>query len=651
MCGIAGILTRNRDPGEIQSAVGRMTDALAHRGPDDAGVDLLSLGSGCQLGLGHRRLAIVDLSRRAHQPMHHPASGSWIVYNGEIYNHWELRKSLPDVAFRSTSDTETLLRGWIEFGPEWIRRLRGIFAFAIYDGRRNEFWLARDHLGVKPLYFARPEKDLWLFASEVRSLLASGLVERRTSAEGLSSYLAFGAVQAPATLVEGVRSLLPAERAGFDLAATGTPLEPRWSRYWQPGFRPSSNGRPSRKTSPGIDDDDFQRLKSVWEDGLAGQLLSDVPVGVFLSGGIDSSAIVATLARLGKRPQTFSVAFEEGDYDESKHARAVAERCGTEHHPLVVTPGEVLGQFDQALAAYDQPSVDGVNTYTISKAVRQADIKVALSGLGGDEGFAGYAGFRQLPRLEKWMRRSPHWTRQLLGAVAGPLVKPSGRTGKLFQILLQSRSRLELYGVLRQLFSPAMRARLAADQAAGKDALGIPNGGLLSEQAESIDAVNAVSLLELSLYMHNMLLRDTDQMSMSHALEVRVPLLDHLLIEELARLEGRQKLSTRKQPNKWLLVELAGDLLPREAAARRKMGFVFPWNRWLRGPLQSKVEEMLRDRTAVERAGLDPPTVASIWGRYLQGADGLRDSDVLALAHLVHWAQANSLSPPKGTAA
>jgi asparagine synthase (glutamine-hydrolysing) len=625
-----------------------MSDAIAHRGPDDAGIENVSLPGDVHVCLGHRRLSILDLSANGHQPMGDAASGSWVVFNGEIYNHLDLRRQLAG-EFRSTSDTETLLRGWVEKGPEWVRSLAGIFAFALLDARRKELWLVRDHLGVKPLYVAQPQEGLWLFASEVRALLASRLIPRQLSAEGLDSYLAFGAVQAPSTIVAGIRSLMPGERWCFSLEGDQRTLFPRASRYWrlaeQFSPEPEASGEKRRAPSLEFGSQSWQELRATWDEAIASQMISDVPVGVFLSGGIDSSSIVATLARQGHIPSTFSIVFSEQGFDESQHSDRVAQQYGTRHRAITVTPEQVLSGFNRTLAAYDQPSIDGVNSYVISQAVRQAGIKVAISGLGGDEVFGGYPTFRRLPALEKWIGILPMPVARLAASFISR-DNHSGRAARLAAILRNGGSRLDTYCVLRQLFSERSRDRLLSEDVNAFCILDPDLKEELARQVQSVDAVNAVSLLELSLYMQNMLLRDTDQMSMAHALEVRVPLLDHRLVEAIARIPGSAKVLGGGHPNKWLLLKLADVSLPQKIVRRRKMGFVFPWDVWLRRELRAHTEEILMDTATVERAGLDRRAVSLLWRSYLERKDFWRYSDVLALLHLVSWVAENELGPP-----
>ncbi len=536
MCGIAGLLTDRTDL-ELARPLRSMLAALRHRGPDDEGFEEVRVRGGVRLGLVHTRLSILDLSPAGHQPMYDAASGSWIVYNGEVYNHLEVRKRLSAAEYCSTSDTETILKGWVELGPELLPHLRGMFAFAVYDGRRNQFWLVRDRLGIKPLYVSRVSSGTWVFASELRALLASGLVSRRLNAEAVESYLAFGATTAPWTLLDSVESLLPGECRQFDLDHFGDAGEPRRTCYWRPCFAPANGQRLSY-------DEAVERIRPALLEGVKLRMLSDVPVGVFLSGGIDSSAVVSALCGQGYSLRTFAVVFGERAYDESAHARRVAERFGTDHTELFLRPSRVLDEFDDAVASYDQPSIDGLNTYFISQATRGAGIKVALSGLGGDELFAGYSYFRLLARLEKGLPRRMAW---LLHGVLRWLAPRTARTTKLGAILHGNGSRLGNYSVCRLVMDGQRRASLF--RRGGRSILPLPSAfaAELEASVAELDPINAHSLLELSLYMANMLLRDTDQMSMAHALEVRDPLLDHVLVETVAQIPGPLKLQAGRQ--------------------------------------------------------------------------------------------------------
>jgi asparagine synthase (glutamine-hydrolysing) len=628
MCGIAGILTASEER-DLKVPLARMLRALRHRGPDDEDLIDARLPGGHRLGLAHTRLSILDLGPTGHQPMYDPPSGSWITYNGEAYNHQAVRGQLGDCTFRSSGDTETILQGWVRLGPDVLALLRGMFAFALYDGARRQLWLVRDRLGIKPLYVSRTDADTWVFASELRALLASGLVARRLNAAAVDSYLAFGAVPAPWTLLADVQSLVPGECWRFALTRPDGHRVPERVRYWRPPF--------GRLTGPPLSHAEAaERLRPALLEAVGLRMVSDVPVGVFLSGGVDSSSVVAALACQGHRLHTFSVAFGEHDYDESRHAREVARHFGTEHTELLLSPRRVLDEFEQALAAYDQPSIDGVNTYFISQATRQGGVKVALSGVGGDELFAGYASFRWLARMEQ------PWPRQIARLVHGVLryVAPrSTRTQKLGAILHSNGARLANYSICRQLLARRHREALfPCYQNGAHEPLPTEVREELAEGIEELDSVNAHSLLELSLYLANMLLRDTDQMSMAHALEVREPLLDHRLVEELACLPGPLKLAWgRQNRTKALLVDALPTALPNGLLRRPKMGFVLPWERWLRHELRDWVDDLLARADVLEAAGLAGPRVHALWADFLARRPGVRYTDILCFVHLVAW--------------
>ena len=350
----------------------RMTSHLAHRGPDDKGISSVSCNGG-HLVLGHTRLAILDLTQAGHQPMFDPGTGNWITFNGEIYNYRELRARLSDQdrPWVSETDTEVILRAYSKWGLECLQHLRGMFAFAIWDRQRQVLILARDRLGIKPLYYYSHE-GLFLFSSEVRSLLASGLVPRELDPVALHEYLAYQSVPAPRTMVKDVKALLPG--TWMEVGVDG---ETRAQPYWD-----LLKDRDSEATEASLPEG-RKRVEQLLQDSIALHLVSDVPVGVFLSGGIDSSALVALMRKAGIDPRTFSVAFSESNFDEARHARQVANHFGAEHTEIKLSEQDLLDQLPDALLAMDQPTGDGINTYVVSRAVRSAGVKVALSGLGG----------------------------------------------------------------------------------------------------------------------------------------------------------------------------------------------------------------------------------------------------------------------------
>src|SRR5438309_4017100 len=472
MCGIAGAI--GQIDGEILEAVRRMSAAQFHRGPDSDGFwrsDPTDNGVG--VVLAHRRLAIIDLTEDGHQPMADPATGNVIDFNGEIYNFQELRRELQQdgASFRSRSDTEVVLKAYARWGVDGLRRLRGMFAFALWDAALGTLLFARDRLGIKPLYLSTVTrsggKRTLLFASEVRALLASNLLEREIDPVGLASYLWNGFVIGPNTIVRGVELLPAATWAVVD--TDGALLTPR--RYWQ---------LPASGQTPGTKDD----LKEQLTAAVGMHLISDVPLGIFLSGGIDSSAIAALAVRSGSaRVRTFNIGFDETEYDESEHARGVARALGTEHHELRLTKETFRQQASEALASLDQPTLDGINTYFVSRAVREAGLTVALAGTGGDELFGGYQSFRDIPWAARWSRRlsafPPRLSRRVANAVtrAASLraaLPPQTRRGKLGDVLAARGELLDTYQVSYALFSSDFARQLLKRDADGEIHMGLP---------------------------------------------------------------------------------------------------------------------------------------------------------------------------------
>jgi asparagine synthase (glutamine-hydrolysing) len=635
MCGIGGILTARNDLdlGEISQA---MLASLRHRGPDDEGAVELRLPHGYRLGLVHSRLSILDPTPAGHQPMESSDGSSWISFNGEIYNHLDIRQQLSEKSYRSTCDTKTLLRAWRERGVKSLDLLRGMFAFALYDHSAAELYLVRDRLGIKPLYIYQFDASTWVFASELRALLASDLVPRRLNPVAIDSYLAFGAVTSPWTMVEGVESLRPGEFWRFKIPELGRPLVPDRQKYWQLPFA-------GQGTKIGYDDA-VELIRPALLEAVSSHMLSDVPVGVFLSGGIDSSSLVAALAHCGHSLHTFTVDFGEREYDESEHAATVARKFGTNHQSLMLSPTTVCDQFETALAAYDQPSIDGFNTYFISRAVADVGIKVALSGLGGDELFAGYQNFRLARFLDRPANR-------FLARCASSVLRWSSpgaaRTEKLDAILQHgASSRLRNYAIFRQVMMPGRR-QAALDEEIEETPLAMPEEvvDLLDSSAAKLDPVNAYSLFELSLYVSDMLLRDADQMSMVHPVEIRVPFLDHRLVETIAALPGDLKVqrlgSTLK---KRLLVDALPAYLPTDVTRRRKMGFVLPWELWLRNQLREPIESVLGDESTLRAMGLRREAVQELSQGFQAAQPGIRHTDILALVNLLNWVRQHRLS-------
>jgi asparagine synthase (glutamine-hydrolysing) len=623
MCGIAGVLHPNSET--ALAVIPAMNNAQMHRGPDDGGMEFIK-ADGFSVGLAHRRLAIIDVSTAGHQPMNDSDTGNWITFNGEIYNFQELRRELEKKgqAFRTGTDTEVILKGYAVWGLECVRRLRGIFAFGIWDASSKRLLLARDQLGVKPLYYWR-RNDAFLFASEVRALLATGLTGAKLDYDGLRSYLAYGSVQEPFTMVQGIRSLEAGHLMVWDKGLVST------KRYWELP-RPEMA---SREVSKKLYEEAAHRLF----DAVDSQLISDVPLGAFLSGGIDSTAIAALMQRSNKRTaRTFSVVFNEEAYDERHWSQLAAREIGTEHTELTLTADKVCHDLPRALGCFDQPSIDGLNTYFISQAVREAGLTVALSGVGGDELFGGYDGFRKPLRIDRFhsaTHQFPLFIRRMLsGALNACGLWETIR--KAADTLVTTR---DPYLLSRRLFSDRQLSRLLSGDIVFPDSWEEKAFGRLETESRLYDPINRISALEMQTYMLSTLLRDTDQMSMAHALEVRVPLIDPLLVEFCFTVPGSCKIENG-QP-KPLLTRPLGDLLPRACVHRPKRGFVLPFQLWLSGALKSEMQDSLAGVAARESTLFEPGALAALWAQYQSGR--VNWSRVWAIFVLIRWMQQNRI--------
>lgn len=641
VCGIAGAIGALDDA--VLAAVRRASDAEVHRGPDAEGFWSSPGGPGPGVALAHRRLSIIDLSADGTQPMHDPKSGVVITYNGEVYNFAALRRELEGggATFHSKTDTEVLIHAYVQWGPGFVSRLRGMFGFALWDPRTRRLVIARDRLGIKPVYVARlrrPAGDVVLFASEVRALLATDLIERRLDPIGLQTQLWHGFPIGPGTLVRGIQRLEAGTSLTIDL---DDELRETSHRYWTlPGA--------------GFASHDVSDLRAELEAAVQMRLVADVPLGIFLSGGIDSSAITALAARSRDHTiRTFNVGFEESRYDESDHARAVAHALGTQHQELRLSPASFTGRLDAALGALDQPTFDAINTYFVSRAVREAGITVALAGTGGDELFGGYPSFREMPRLALLSRAArllPRAARRAIGAAitrgafgrAGE-VAPQMAWAKLGDMLGVRGRILDLYQLSYALFLPGFLRRLAPglDWSQTRSGLPLARADELDKAIAGNPALHAVSMLELASFVGERLLPDTDATSMAVSLEVRVPLLDHRVVETLAGVDPTRRFAPlgRKQ----LLRDLAlGDLDPK-LFERPKQGFELPIGGWIRQELRDEIDALLNDRAACASAGLDGDAVARLWRAYVAGAPGIYWSRPWSLFVLLWWCRRHNV--------
>ena len=654
MCGIAGIVGRaggirgQRPAGGERTSehqiVERMVDALKHRGPDDEGI------SDCdQYTFGHTRLAIIDLSTAGHQPMFTSDGRYQIVYNGEIYNYRELRKQLEqnNVRFRSDTDTEVILHLFAKYHEKCLDFLEGMFAFAIADNHTGELFIARDRLGIKPLYYFSGKREAgsgqstaysssvntgrFLFASEIRALLASGLVPRRLDPISVNSYLSFGAVQEPHTILQGVRTLPPAHfmRVRSDGAIKEI------TRYWN---LPTTNHVVTRAEA-------LAQTRERFADSVKSHLVSDAPLGAFLSSGIDSSAIVAMMSRFAPhRVRTFSVCFNESEFSERHIASRVAEKWNTAHTEVFLSEENLLRSLPSAISDIDQPTVDGINTWAISRAVGEAGITVALSGVGGDELFGGYSSFRRVPAL---IRHAQTLNRvrgsKQFAAAALRLFDDSIAAQKISTALAGPTDPLSVYKSFRGLFGKDLRRSLTNGNGLIQADYDLPRDtqALLNEFNGVRDLFNRISRFELNLYMANMLLRDTDTMSMAHGLEVRVPLLDHKFVEWVYSLPGEMKSGRH---SKSFFVEAMGDDLLPEVVHQKKMGFTLPFDRWLHTSLNQFVDGTLTDRESIAQAGLDYGIVQEVWRSFQHGRRSISWSRVWALVVLVSWCRENGVA-------
>jgi asparagine synthase (glutamine-hydrolysing) len=635
MCGIFGIVAHNaRVPVDVLE---RGTQSLAHRGPDDSGTIVVSDGEAGEVGLGNRRLAILDLSPLAHQPMHDAETGNWIVYNGEIYNFRDIRRELEQAGARfvSHSDTEVVLQAYARWGEQCLARFRGMFAFALWDARQYRLFIARDPMGIKPLYYARTG-PYFLFASEVRSLLGTGLVPRQIDHAGLINYLTFGSAYDPLTLVQGVHALPTGHSLTWERGIV------RKLQYWDL-VDERANTREERESVSAVRAE--EHLQPILEEAVRLQLVSDVPVGVFLSGGIDSSALVSILSRGGVTPSTFSIVFREAEFSEAQHSRAVAAKFHTDHHEISVSQADVLPAIPDALRAMDLPTIDGINTYFVSREARRAGVKVALSGLGGDEVFAGYSTFRTVPRMERLVRYCGYVPRLMRGPFASVFAAlfPDGDQSRKLASLAGDKGRiLHPYFLSRMLFTPDQRDLLSrgVDFDTAEKACASQRESL--QRALPLDAVNRVSYLESRCYMLNTLLRDADFMSMYQGLEVRVPLIDHFLAKTVLALSGACKLN--HTPKKLLVGALAGSL-PDEIVHRPKSGFTLPFEHWMRQDLRSEIEPVLDTKRINDgplAALLDGDAVQQVWQQFLRGKASW--SRPWSLYVLERWCELHSVS-------
>ena len=568
MCGIAGFVGREGDRRGAERELAAMCRAIRHRGPDDEG-HFVAPG----VALGMRRLSIIDVGG-GHQPIANEDGSIQVVFNGEIYNHRELRAGLATRGHRlaTRSDTECLVHLYEERGDDVVHPLRGMFAFALWDARRSRLLIARDRVGIKPLYYWEWPGGL-AFASELRSFLALEDFPRSLSRDAIAQYLALGYVPDPECIFAGVRKLAPGHRLSWERGSGVTV-----TRYWSP----------VRAEVPGIDAQEARgELRRLLDDSVRHHLESDVPLGAFLSGGIDSSTVVALMARRMDRPvKTFSIGFDEQAFNEAPHAAEVARALGTEHTELIVRP-DADALIEEVIRAFDEPFADSsaLPTLLVSQLARR-EVTVALSGDGGDELFGGYTRYTELLGRREL---APTGVRALLGAAARRLPHLVPGRNRLVDL---SRSRRGRYAATVASPLHSSEGGIARDAIAS---LGAPLDALLSpwfDEAAERDFPTQMTLVDLLTYLPGDILTKVDRASMAVSLEARVPLLDHHLVEFAVSLPSSLKL--RDGTGKWILREAIRGIVPDTVLTRPKQGFALPLARWLRGALRHRVDSLLR---------------------------------------------------------
>jgi asparagine synthase (glutamine-hydrolysing) len=621
MCGISGIINPSGDR-DLSPVIRRINTAMAHRGPDAEEFYLQER----TVALGHRRLSILDLSTAANQP-YTDASGRYVmVYNGEIYNFAEIKPQLACYPFKTTGDTEVVIAAYAKWGPACLDHFKGMFALAIWDREDRSLFMARDRFGVKPLYYAHVDGQL-LFASEIRALLASGQIQRRLNRTALTDYLKYQSFVSPLTPVQDILQL----PAGSYMFFRDGRLDQ--TVYWDVARQHKPVGNVPLKEIQ-------THIRELLYRSVERRLVSDVPLGAFLSGGIDSSIVVAIMSEVSRgATNAFTIAFEEKEYNELPYAEMIARKFGVHHSAVLLKPSDFLERLPDALNALDTPSGDGLNTYIVSHAIKKSGITVALSGVGGDELFAGYPIFCQFQRLRRQKNIFDH-TFALRKLVASGLSQTDQRKGAIKYLLTAPSSSIsDIYPAFREIQNPYAIRRLTGNrQAISRD--GTLERSLKAAQGflDDFGTFSQVSIADYIGYTQSVLLKDMDQMSMSASLETREPFFDHDLVEYVLNIPD-----VYKQPDypKKLLVESMNGLLPPEVVFRKKQGFVLPYDFWIRNELRAFCTEKIRLVASLDF--FSEEAILKYWEDYLHGRSHIRWTDIWILIVLGHWLEKNEV--------
>lgn len=619
MCGLAGIVYFKGVQADDR-VIRNMTNCMSHRGPDADGFFVED-----NVALGHRRLSIIDLSESANQPFVDHSRRYHLVFNGEIYNFREVKEKLPEYPFHTSGDTEVIVAAFAKWGPDCLNYLKGMFVIMIWDNHKKELFVARDRMGVKPLYYYLDE-NVWLCSSEIRSLLNSGLVPRELSMAAVRSFLNYQSIGAPLSIVQQVMQL----EAGCYLVVTAK--EVRQVKYWDI-FNAEVHKESKRR-------DVQATIRTLLRNSVERRMISDVPLGAFLSGGIDSSAIVGLMAEVSdSRINTFTVGFDEKEFDETPYADIISKKFNTSHNRLLLNPGIFLDELTNALNRMDTPSGDGINTYVVSKAIRNSGLTVALSGVGGDELFAGYPFFKKFMEFKQynaiWDRTS--WVRK--GAAALVNVSVSSRRARFSRMLSSKNCSIAYaYPEFRRIIGPELLSQLTTFN---RKSLTVLEQQMRESENdfERFPLLSQVSIAEYKGYTQHTLLKDTDQMSMAVSLEIREPFFDHELVEFVLGIPDHLKYPVYP---KSLLVESLDGLLPDEIVHRRKQGFLFPWKVWLKNELRPFAEQHI-NRIA-ERNFIRGGNLKKHWQQFLKGDPRIQWLEIWLFVILEYWLEKNEIN-------
>ena len=614
MCGISAII-HPIETHRIRETLDCMNNSMHHRGPDADGIYINE-----KIGLGHRRLSIIDPENSANQPML-SRNKKWVVaFNGEIYNYVELKANeLQGVYFQTESDTEVILELFQKYGVECLPKLRGMFAFVLHNIETAETYVVRDRYGMKPLYYSM-QKNGCFIASELRALLASDFIPRKLNRTALEEYIETQTVCAPNTLIENVQLLEAGHYLHFNKKET--------TKHCYYRLLDDTSYELSDKTNT------QELLRSTLRESVAQHMRADVPFGAFLSGGIDSSLLVGLMSEIRtEKINTFQISFEEEAFDERKYAQLVAKKFGTDHHEINLSANEFLKDIPSAIASIDFPSGDGPNTYAVSKAAKKAGITVAISGLGGDELFAGYPVFQYMQSIEKSFILKLSYPLRKSASVALNAISSSRSLRKKAEMLgLQKANLASAYPLVRNVWKAGELIPRTTKHFEIEN-----NFNFIFEKNEPL--LNRVSAAEIESYMQHVLLRDSDQMSMAHSLEIRVPFLDHTVVELATHLSTNLKNPTSA---KKFLTETFADLLPHEVVNRKKMGFTLPWSVWMKNELRDFTEEGFNE--LYKQDVINEEVLRKAWSKFVLDSEEKSFISFWHLSVLGHWMKNNRIT-------